>query len=286
VSAIKNMATPLVAGDDGLLAEEVGEWIKDKHAYLRAYLDISSGTRAKYLGDGPRKGGATFVDLFCSVGRAKIRDKREYVAGSPVVAWNCSVERKAAFSNVFIADIDAERRAICAHRLAAVKAPVVELLGAAVEAAEQFVAQANPYGLHFAFLDPHNLGSLDFRIIKSLSSLKRIDMLIHVSAMDLQRNIGAQLGLSRDDTDQFDAFAPGWRQKIDTTGPKHEVRRRVVEYWTSMVAELGVAPSSEARLIKGSRGQRLYWLMLSSRHSLAKKFWSVIGRSDGQGELL
>ena len=44
-------------------------------------------------------------------------------------------------------------------------------------------------GLHFAFLDPHNLGALSFDLFQTLSKLKRIDIIVHVSVSDLQRNV-------------------------------------------------------------------------------------------------
>jgi hypothetical protein len=45
------------------------------------------------------------------------------------------------------------------------------------------------YGLHFALLDPHNLGALSFSIIEQLAKLKHVDILVHVSVSDLQRNV-------------------------------------------------------------------------------------------------
>jgi hypothetical protein len=38
----------LIDGDDGLPADEVGIWAKEKHSYLRRYLDISRATRKKW----------------------------------------------------------------------------------------------------------------------------------------------------------------------------------------------------------------------------------------------
>ena len=46
----------------------------------------------------------------------------------------------------------------------------------------------NPYGLHLAFLDPFNLAQLPFSIIERMLRVKRMDMIIHVSVQDLQRN--------------------------------------------------------------------------------------------------
>ncbi|MDR0577610.1 MAG: hypothetical protein LBI87_08790, partial [Candidatus Accumulibacter sp.] len=64
-------------------------------------------------------------------------------------------------------------------------APVVEINGAAVDAVKQVLARLNAHGLHFAFLDPFDLAALNFDIIVALSTLKRIDMLVHISQMDL-----------------------------------------------------------------------------------------------------
>lgn len=184
------MATRVVA-DDGLPAEQVGVWAKDKHAYLCRYLDASRSARKKYVG--PGKAGATFVDLFCSFGRSKIRDTGEFVDGSPVAAWKASSGGPAPFSRVHIADVDADAVDACKQRLERLGAPVVVHVGNAVSAAREYVTHVSRSGLHLAFLDPYGIGQLDFRIIKELARLQRIDMLIHVSAMDLQRNLGGQI---------------------------------------------------------------------------------------------
>ena len=47
----------------------------------------------------------------------------------------------------------------------------------------------NPYGLHLAFLDPFNLAQLPFSIIEKMLRVKRMDMIIHVSLQDFQRNL-------------------------------------------------------------------------------------------------
>ena len=175
----------LIQGDDGLPAEEVGAWAVEKHNYLARYLDISRAARQKFLG--PRKAGATFIDLFCATGRARIRETGHWIDGSAMAAWKIGLKGSAPFSQILVADIDEERRKACVERLRRAGAPVRELAGSAVEAAQMAVTTVNPYGLHFAFLDPYNLADLEFCIIKALSKLKRIDMLIHVSAMDFQK---------------------------------------------------------------------------------------------------
>lgn len=269
----------LVDGDDGLPAEEVGAWARKKHDRLRRYLDISRATRKKFL-TGQSKS-ATFIDLFCGPGRAKVKETGEWIDGSAVAAWKISQKGGAPFSDIYIADIDEERRAATVERLNRLKAPVRELKGAAVDAAAELAKVINPYGLHFAFIDPFNLGALDFKIIQALAKIKRIDMLIHVSAMDLQRNLSINVGGGNS---AFDSFAPGWREKVDLARPQQAIRQQVVEYWRDLVAGLGKKPSTRMELITGSNGQRLYWLLLAADNELAHKFWNVATTSE-QGSL-
>jgi three-Cys-motif partner protein len=116
---------------------------------------------------------------------ARIRETGAWIDGSAVSAWKIGQEGRTPFSEILVADIDQIRRTVCVERLRRAGAPVRELNGSAIEAAKETITSVDQYGLHFAFLDPYNLGELDFSIIQTLLQLKRIDMLIHVSVMDL-----------------------------------------------------------------------------------------------------
>lgn len=270
----------LVDDNDGLPATVVGEWTKKKHEYLRRYLDISRTTRMKFLNG--RSKSATFIDLFCGPGRAKIKETGEWIDGSAVAAWKMSCKGGAQFSQIFVADINRNWCAANVVRLKELGAPVYEVSGSAVEAVTQIAGSVNPYGLHLAFIDPYSLGALDFRIIQALSSLRRIDMLIHVSKMDLQRNLRSNIS---SEASAFDQFAPGWRNNVDTNRPEQEIRRQVVKYWRDKVANLGIWPSTNMKLISGRTNQPLYWLLLAAKHDLPLKFWNLATDIDPQSEM-
>ena len=270
----------LIDGDDGLPAEEVGPWAKDKHEYLCRYIDISRAVRKKWLGS--NKAGATYIDLFCGPGRCRIRDTGEWIDGGVVAAWRKSVEGGAPFSQIFIADLDEQRRKAAVSRLEKLGAPVTEIEGAALDAARDILPQLNPYGLHFAFLDPFNLEALDFNIIRMLSELKRIDMLVHVNQMDLQRNL--VINATSEDS-AFDTFAPDWREHISIEQPQHEIRKQIFQYWRKLVEDLGVWPSTDMKLIRGGKNQPLYWLLLAAKHDLAHNFWATASDIERQGKL-
>lgn len=148
-----------------------------------------------------------------------------------------------------------------------------------MDATESLIGKLHPLGLHFAFIDPYNLEALDFRIVAALSELKRIDMLVHVSKMDLQRNLGFNLtGQQR----AFDVFAPGWRDAVQLNQSQKRIRGEVFEYWQGLIIALGVWPSTEMRLIVGKNNQPLYWLLMAAKHNLPQQFWKVASQPKQQ----
>ena len=269
----------LIEGDDGLPAEKVGEQTKVKHERLGMYLELSDGARRKFLDSWSRS--ATYIDLFCGTGRARIKETGEWVDGSAVRAWKTSCQGKAPFSKLYIADVDEERRTFAAERLRRLDAPVVEVPGNAIDVARKLSEELNSGGLHFAFIDPYNLEALDFRIVEALSRLSCIDMLIHISKMDHQRNLNSNL---TERPEVLDSFVPGWRGRIDRMQNQPNIRRQVLSYWIELVERTGKSVPENWDLVTGSRGQHLYWLVLVAKHSLAKRFWKEVA-AGGQRSL-
>src|SRR6266516_4668668 len=107
-------------------------------------------------------------------------------------------------------------------------------------------------------------------------------MLIHVSVMDLQRNLRRNVASVGG---PFDTFAPGWRNSVNINTSQSEVRRLVFDYWRDQVSGLGAGTANDVRLITGEKNQRLYWLLLAAKHELARKFWGVEANVKKQGQL-
>jgi len=260
-----------VLGDDGLVVEKVGAWAKTKHQLLTDYIPASGGARSnKYF----RRNGAAYIDVFSGPGRLLIRDTKEHIDGSPVAAFKRGLTSPAPFSSIEISDLNEERLAAAYARLRALEAPVVPTPGPALEAMDRIVQRVHRHGLHFAFLDPHNLGALSFELFKILTRLEHIDIIVHISISDLQRNVDLY---TSEDYDQFDTFASGWRDAINYREMnKSALRAAVLNYWSDQVASLGLTKARHSELIKGPGNQRLYWLSLLSRNPLAHKLWSAI----------
>ena len=187
------------------------------------------------------------------------------------------------FSEIHIADASEDSCRAAEKRLFSVGATPQLEVGKADYTAPRIVKKLNPFGLHFVFLDPYNLQDLPFSVIEAFSVLKRVDILIHISAQDLQRNLGSY---TRPGDDRMECFAPGWREAVDLNQSKRAIRAAILAFWTSKTEALGLPRARHAELVSGpTKHQRLYWLVFVSRSEFAKSLWDKIRSISGQGDL-
>lgn len=265
---------------DGLPCEVVGPWAEEKHKRLTKYIDISRGVRSQFLTGNSKE--ATFLDFFSGPGRCNIRGTNTFVDGGCIGGWKMGQAGGSPFTKLVVSDLEPSLSAAAETRLRASGAPVAAKVGSAEETVDEIVSTLNPYGLHFAYLDPFKLDSLPFKIIQSLAKLKRMDILAHISLMDFQRNA---LSYSAEANPEFDRFAPGWRDNVETVANQHTFRANLMTYWRKLVSGLGMEVA-KTELVKGPDGQRLYWLAFIARNSKAIEFWDKIRVVDGQRSLL
>jgi three-Cys-motif partner protein len=193
------------------------------------YVQIASATRRKYKHCG-------FIDVFCGPGQSQIRETGELIDGSPVAAYK-QARAGHPFSSVHISDADKDLLSSAETRLRNAGAPVVATKGPASVALPRMVNQLSSSGLHLALLDPHNLGALSFDLFECLSRLQRIDVIVHVSLSDLQRNVDRYTSAAHE---QFDKFAPDWRNHVNTEMNQAALRAAIMKYWTDRVVSLGL----------------------------------------------
>jgi three-Cys-motif partner protein len=257
--------------DQGLLVEDVGPWAADKLKIVTDYIQASSAARRAYLGSG-----AAYIDVFSGPGRSKIRTTGEFIDGSPIAAFKKARGSLGPFTEMYISDADGELLSSAETRLRNLRAPVQAVPGPASIAMPKIVELLNSSGLHFAFLDPHNLGALSFDLFESLAKLRRIDIIVHVSLSDLQRNADRYTSAAYD---QFDRFAPGWRNHIGLDMNQSSIRAAILQYWSDRVMALGLPRAEHCELITGTQSQRLYWLIFLGKHELAHSLWAKISSS-------
>jgi three-Cys-motif partner protein len=265
---------------DSLPVDEVGPWAIEKHERLRRYISASRGARAKFLPP-HNDGGASYIELFSGPGRSRIRDTTQIIDGSPLVAYKAGHASGARFSSLHFGDLEQSKIEALQTRVKALGSSANIYVGTAEAVVGRVIEALNPYGLHFAFLDPYGLEQLPFSIIERLAKLQRMDMLIHVSVQDLQRNLDRYI--QQDGV--LDKFMPGWRAHVDVRQAISPLRAALLEYWLQKIRLLGTMPAQGIELVTGGRNQRLYWLVFVSAHDLGQKLWNAVRDIRGQTDL-
>jgi three-Cys-motif partner protein len=179
-----------------------------------------------------------------------------------------------------LSDLEAQNSSALAQRIKALGGSATSYVGDANVVVDQVMNAINPYGLHLAFLDPFNLAQLPFSIIEKMLRVQRMDMIIHVSLQDLQRNLDEY---SRVGDPTLDNFAPGWRNAVDVHQSIAALRASFVDYWLKSIRLLGTHPATGIPLIVGEKNQRLYWLVFLSSNPLG--LWNDVQNLGGQGSL-
>jgi three-Cys-motif partner protein len=267
--------------NDRLIVDEVGPWVSEKHDRLKKYIDAYRSVRALYL---PPKGtgGAGYIELFSGPGRSQIKGTDTFVDGSPIVAYKAAQRSRTHFSEIHLNDIDSQKASALKQRITALGGAVCIYSKPAEVAVDEIVDALNPWGLHFAFLDPYKLEVLPFSIIRKLATVRKMDMLIHVSVFDLQRNLRRYVA----DGKVLDSFMPGWSGSVDVNRPDHGLRTELLDYWLGEIRKLGASPAEGIELVSGPGGQRLYWLVFVSAHPLGRKLWEDIRNVNVQARML
>ncbi|WP_310674298.1 three-Cys-motif partner protein TcmP, partial [Burkholderia multivorans] len=250
---------------DGLPAMVVGRWVtEEKHRIIKRYIDASWAARQKFTSQ------RTYIDLFAGTGRVKIKHTDTFQDGGPLAAWQIAQQKRGVFSDFFIADANPEFLAACDTRLRERGAPLKSIAGRADETIDWVLPQLNDRGFHLALLDPFNAGHLHFSIIEKLATKPTMDIVVHLSTGDIQRNIAT--GLEADHS-PLDNFAPGWRHVVMKQSSKHAMRDAFIGYWRALVSKAGMHVCDTMYPVRNSKESTMYWLCLIARHPLADKLW-------------
>lgn len=256
---------------DGLPVCQAQAWAEEKHARIRRYLGISHAARRKFL----KAGGATYFELFSGPGRLIMKTTGQIIDGSPLVAHREATRTKTNFSRMLLADERANFcNAVC-KRLAALGANAIPYALKSEPAARRIAKELRDDALNVGFLDPYNLGDLPLSIFETFAPLSRIDLLVHVSAMDLIRVLPGSMKV---ESAPLDKFAPGWRDAVEGMRAGPEARGRIIEHWLEQIRGLGYKDAKVWDLIRGPQNQPLYWLVLVAKHALAAEFWDEVNR--------
>lgn len=273
---VSKKTSVLLDPEDNLPAMEVGRWVTEtKHKILGRYVHISHAARKKYIN-------SAYIDLFAGPGRVMVKGLNHFADGGPIAAWKIAKANDGCFTHFLVADASPDYLAALKLRLEKFGAPGSYFPGVAHDTIDEILKVIPSSGLHLALLDPFNAGHLHFSIIKKLATLKRVDIAVHLSTGDIQRNISKGL---KDGFSTLDNFAPGWQQHVNKYTSKQEMRKQFIDYWKELVCSTGMKVCDTMYPVKNSKESRMYHLCLLSYHPLANNFWTKACNIDATKDL-
>lgn len=266
-------AKGVCATDDGLETPDVGAWAEKKYKLVSMY--------DKLFTDSLKKGWKrVYIDLFAGAGKARIRNSRTILDGSPLLALSIPNRfDKYIFCEEKKALLDALKARVSAD-YPDVDVSYVE--GDCNEKVNEIMALIPKYSrtnkvLSFCFVDPFSL-NIEFKTIKKLSSVF-MDFLILLAFSDASRNERIYVKEGNDRIEHF-LGEPDWRKKWAIEMKRGETFVRFLEKeYINQMASLGYPSDSKKLMIEvrsDDKNLSLYHLAFFSRDELGYKFWREV----------
>lgn len=266
-----NLAEPF---DDGLPIAAVNEWSRDKHHFLRRYIDAFVTAMANKW-----SGGLHFVDLFAGCGIERLKDSNTLEWGSPLIA----AQAIPAFRELHLCELDPAKHAALAQRLSRLRPDCRQPdCGDGNVAIHDIVRRIPPKSLSVAFLDPFRLRDLRFETITALSTV-RADLIIYFpDALDIVRNWAAYYYDNPESPlDQFLGSGANWRTVSSAVQPDR-VPYEFLRLFKNQLRTLGYTHFEQEPI--PSQGQRMYRLVYASRHEAGARIWRNTSQTKPGGQ--
>ena len=259
---------------DGLPTPEVGGWSRDKHHFLRRYIDaFTTAMRPK------RWSALNYIDLFAGPGLLQIKGKDEYEWGSPMIAAMCN-----RFQEIHVCEMNADHLETLRQRMSLLKpsARVFYYGSDANATVHELTKCLRPRSLSLAFLDSFGL-DLPYATLQALAN-HRVDLIIFLpDFLDIVRNwehvyqkqtnskLDHFLGTGVDGRHQFNA------------SPKDKLADVAHDLYVDQIRKLGYEYFHAERIAMG--GTRLYRLVFCSRNSAGDRIWRGIAKKKPDGQM-
>jgi three-Cys-motif partner protein len=242
---------------------------------LGRYLSIfTKGVRTKWQGK------LSYIDLFSGPGRCVIRETREEVEGSPLVALNCD------FASYVFVDIPEVLSTLRARLKNHPKSSRITFIEGDCNAVIEEVHMTSPADhLTLAFIDPTGL-QIRFSAIKQLVESRKMDLL-----MTIQLGMAVRMNLrsySQSETAALTAYLGNndWRKDIEAGGSPSDATRRIQQRYLRQLHALGcgTVKDREIEIRTDQNNLLLYFMVLASRHRLGEEFWRKATQINSSGQ--
>lgn len=286
------MGSYLLPENDDLPARTFKKWTLEKLDYLQRYIDLFEVS----MRDKPWCA-RCYIDLFAGTGKCQIEGHNEFQLGSSLIA----VTTKFPFTHYFFVDKSQDNIEALSKRCETMsKQSMKFIVGDANYIVQQIADEINDIdknrskdqwpSLNLAFLDPDGL-ELEWKTVKSLASVKKMDLIIHYSQSGLTRNFKNYI--NSDEETLIDKFFGGrnWRKIYKSTLEKEPsgIHRRLLDHYKQNLVNLGyvdvkdIGDNTEP-LMKNSKHAPLYRLIFASKHKRGHDFWNKVIKKDMYGQ--
>lgn len=257
---------------------QVGEWTKDKHYYLRKYLEafVLATKRAmrRY-----------YVDLFAGPGECQIKDTGEIIEGSPKIALGI----EPPFHEYFFVDISEDYiKDLFSLSDQFPERNITIVPGDCNQVISKILGHIEERSPTFVLLDPTN-EAYKWATIEALSKYQT-DLFLNLPFFMSTRRLLTRRGdiFAEDRLAGF--FGPlEWRELYHRMLNGESVTMYdFMQLYQEGLRELGYTQTSDnAALIKNVTGQSLYYLILATKHPAGQKIFDDILKTlpDGQKTL-
>lgn len=268
---------------DGLPLMCVGKWAKDKHYYLKRYLNLFITAMKEKWG-----GNLNYIDLFSGPGKCMVRDTEEEIDGSPLIALNSSYPfAKYIFVDIMKDNINALKTRCKKHpnfgRAEFKKGDCNKIMG-------EVVGLITRGSLSVAFIDPSGL-DFSFSSLEELTRDHKVDLIINFPmGTAIKRNIDKFLTEKLSPLDEF-LGDKDWREiciKLKGTSDRFLF---ILEYYKAKLRDLGYVIKQESVIFPDEitiktkiKRIPLYYLLFASKHPLGSTFWRKIAEYGPSGQ--
>jgi len=282
----------LLPEDDGLPARTFGKWTTVKLDYLQRYIGLfETSMRSKPWC------ARSYIDLFSGTGKFQVENQNSFHLGSALLA----LTTKHPFTHYFFVDESQDNIDILSKRceknnnlekrfyVGDANSRVNEVVEE-IKAIDRNRSKDQWTSLNLAFLDPDGL-ELEWETVKTLASVRKMDLIIFYSQSGLTRNFDNCLDSETDTViDKFFGDRE-WRNiyKSSKLGEALGIHRKLIDYYKHKLTILKYVDVKDIEdgaepVMKNSKEAPLYRLIFASKHKRGHDFWNKVIKKDVYGQ--
>ncbi|MCP4708636.1 MAG: three-Cys-motif partner protein TcmP [Planctomycetes bacterium] len=250
--------------DDGLLIPTVGEWSRDKHYFLKRYIDgFTNSMKDKNWS------GLHYIDLFAGAGIERLETSNKLDWGSPLIA----AQAQHPFDCLHLCEKDVKLYEALEKRISNFTSDCKVFHGDANDKIHEIVKNIPRRSLSLAFLDPFGL-HLDYETLCVLNNIIADLIVFFPDRLDALRN-WEHYYFKNPNSNLDRCFGKGadWRSIMNDTLPEN--RAQILrDLYIKQIEKLGYSEFEYERI--SAQGRPLYRLIFCSRHEVAAKIWRGI----------